>query len=139
MTSNFKISRVVLLIIYGKTNGYDVADHIATKVEVNPWILSTLKNKKSIWSMKPGRGFEKSMVRPLGILFSWANKQIWNGYFKSGNFFGRPFMRFFLVCINLEIETWPNHSRTSWEMFFERLQTVGTTISMFWLGLTLTN
>ena len=28
--------------------GYEVEERIATKVEVNPWMLSTLKNTKSI-------------------------------------------------------------------------------------------
>ena len=48
LTSNFKFSRSGILLLDGNINGYDVANHIATKVEVNPWMLSTLKNAKSI-------------------------------------------------------------------------------------------
>ena len=32
---------------------YKVEEHIATKFEVYPWMLSTLKNAKIILSMKP--------------------------------------------------------------------------------------
>ena len=39
-------SGLVLLAIY--PTGIEVAEHIATKFEVNPKILSTLKNEKSI-------------------------------------------------------------------------------------------
>ena len=28
--------------------GYEEAEHIATKFDVNPWMISTLKNEKSI-------------------------------------------------------------------------------------------
>ena len=30
----------------GNPNRYEVAEHIATKVEVNPWMLSTLKKRE---------------------------------------------------------------------------------------------
>ena len=36
------------LLLDGNPKGYEVAEHIATKVEVNPRMLSTLKNEKSI-------------------------------------------------------------------------------------------
>ena len=39
------VSRVGRLLLDGNPKGYDVAEHIATKVEVNPQIISTLKNK----------------------------------------------------------------------------------------------
>ena len=42
----------------GNSKGYEVAEHIATKVEVNPRMLSTLKNAKTILSMNPGANFE---------------------------------------------------------------------------------
>ena len=32
----------------GNPKGYEVAEHIYTKVEVNPRMISTLKNEKSI-------------------------------------------------------------------------------------------
>ena len=43
MTRNFRMSRGRLLILDGNPKGYEVAEHVATKVEVNPWMLSTLK------------------------------------------------------------------------------------------------
>ena len=48
VTRNFYMSIGGLLILYRNPNGYEVAEHIATKVEVNPRMLSTLKNAKSI-------------------------------------------------------------------------------------------
>ena len=36
------------LLLYGNPKGHEVAEHIATKVEVNPRMLSTLENAKSI-------------------------------------------------------------------------------------------
>ena len=54
--------------------GYEVEEHIATKVEVNPRMLSTLKNAKYIWIMKPGANFETSVVGPLGILVALVRR-----------------------------------------------------------------
>ena len=34
--------------------------------------------------------FETSVVGPLGILFALVNRQIGQGYYKSGIFYGRP-------------------------------------------------
>ena len=48
VTRNFRMSRGGHLLLDGNTKGYEVADHTATKVEVNPQMLSTLKNAKSI-------------------------------------------------------------------------------------------
>ena len=56
--------------------GYEVSEHIATKVEVNPGIILTLKNAKFIWSMKPGTNFETSVVGPLVLLAALVNIQI---------------------------------------------------------------
>ena len=50
---------------------YELVDHISTKVEVNPRMISTLKNEKCILTMNPGTNLETFMVEPLGILFPW--------------------------------------------------------------------
>ena len=62
------MSRGGHLLIDGNPNGYEVSAHIATKVEINPQMISTLKKTKSIWNMKPGANFETSVVGTLGIL-----------------------------------------------------------------------
>ena len=51
------MSRGGLLILDGNKKGYGVEEHIATKVEVNPCMLSTLKNAIFILSMNPGVKF----------------------------------------------------------------------------------
>ena len=81
----------------GNPKGYEVAEHIATKVEENPRILLTLKNAKSIKSMTPWGGFETSMVRTLGILFHLVKIKIWKGSSKSRIFPGRSYMSPFLI------------------------------------------
>ena len=40
------MSRGRRLLLDGNTKGYEVAEYISTKVEVNPRMLSTLKNEK---------------------------------------------------------------------------------------------
>ena len=42
------MSRGGRLLLDGNPNGYEVAEHIFTKVEVNPRMISTLKNEKFI-------------------------------------------------------------------------------------------
>ena len=44
VTSHYKISMHGILVIEVKTNRYDVAEHITTKVEVNTQIFSKLKD-----------------------------------------------------------------------------------------------
>ena len=51
----------------GKPKGFEISEHIPTKVKVNPLMLSTLKIEKSIWGINPEECFETPMVRPLGI------------------------------------------------------------------------
>ena len=80
VTINFRISRGGRLLLDGNPKGYEVAEHIATKVEVNPRMLSTLKNAKSIWSMNPGGKFETSVVGPLEILVALVKRQIGQGF-----------------------------------------------------------
>ena len=70
------MSRGGRLILYGNIKGYEVANHITKKFEINPRILSKLKNEKSIWSMNPGVNVETSVVGPLGILFALVMRQI---------------------------------------------------------------
>ena len=48
VTSNLRISRGRRLIMDGNPKGYEVAEHISKKVEVNPQMLSILKNANSI-------------------------------------------------------------------------------------------
>ena len=117
LTSNLRVSRGGLLIIDGNPKGYEVSEHIDTKFEVNPRMLSTLKKAKSIWSMKPEANFETSVVGLLVILVALSKRQIWQGYSKSGRFSGRPSMSHFLViCFSLVIETLPKRWWIIWEI-----------------------
>ena len=50
------------MVLYRNPKGYEVAENIITKVEVNTRMLSTLKNAESILSMNPGDVFETSIV-----------------------------------------------------------------------------
>ena len=68
------MSRDGSLIMDRNSKGYEVAEHIATKVEVNPRIISTLKNAKSIQSMNPGVDLETSVFGPLGILVALVKR-----------------------------------------------------------------
>ena len=52
------MSRGAHLILYGNPKGYEVVEHIAKKIEVNPGMILTLKNEKFIWSMNPGENIE---------------------------------------------------------------------------------
>ena len=70
------------------SKGCKVAEHIATKVMVNPRILSTLKKEKSIQSIKTGVNFETVVVGPLVIVVALVKRQIVNDYSKSGRFLG---------------------------------------------------
>ena len=130
MTRNFRISRSRHLLLDGNTKGYEVAEHIYTKVEVNTRMLSTLKNEKSIWSMNPGGDLGKSVFGPLAILVALVMRQIGQGSSNSGRFSGRPSMSPLLaIRFSRVIETWPKRWWISWErVCFESPQTVGTTI-----------
>ena len=58
------------------------------------------------------------MVVPLGILFALVNKQIGQGYYKSGRIVGRPSMSPFLsVHFILEIYTRTKHGWIIWDRF----------------------
>ena len=46
MTRRFRMIRGGRLFLNGNPKGYEVAEHTAKKVDVNPQILSTLKNIK---------------------------------------------------------------------------------------------
>ena len=70
-----RMSRGGRLLLYGNSKGCEVAEHISTKVEANPRMLSTLKNAKSIWSMNPGGDFETSMIGPLIISVALVRKK----------------------------------------------------------------
>ena len=116
---HFRMSRGGSLLLDGNPKWYEVEDHIATKVEVNPRMLSTLKNAKPIWSMNPGVNFETSVVGPLVILVALVKRQIGQGSYNSGRFSGRPSMSPFLaIRFILVIETWPKHWWISWERVF---------------------
>ena len=47
MTRNFSISRGGPLLLDRNPNGYEVAENIVSKVEVNPQMISTLKTKNA--------------------------------------------------------------------------------------------
>ena len=66
----FRISRGGHLLLDGNTKGYKVSDNIATKVEVHPQMLSTLKITKYIYNMHPVEKIETSVFGPLGVLLS---------------------------------------------------------------------
>ena len=91
------MSRGESLLLDGNPKRYEVVDHVATKLEVNTQMLSTLKDAKSIWSMNPAGDFKTSVVGPLIILVAVAKRQIGRGYFMSGRSIGRPSMSPFLV------------------------------------------
>ena len=97
VTRNLRMSRGGSLLLDGNTKGYELAEHIATKLEVNPRMLSTSKNAKSILSMNPGANFETSVVGPLGILVALVNRQIGQGSYNPGIFSGSPSMSPFLA------------------------------------------
>ena len=114
-----RMSRGVRLILDGNPKGCEVAKHIATKVEINPRMLSTLKKGKSIWSMKQGGYFETSVVVPLKILVYLVKRKIGQCYSKSGRFSGRPYVStFFAISFSLVIETWTKIWWMIWERFF---------------------
>ena len=48
VTIYFRMSKGGLLLLGGSSNGYEVAEHIAKKIEVNPQMLSTVKKEKYI-------------------------------------------------------------------------------------------
>ena len=115
VTKHFRVSRGVRLLLGGNPKGCAVAEHIATKFEVNPQMLSTLKNEKSIWSMNPGANFETSVVGPLGILVALVKIQIGQVSSNSGKLVGRPLkIPFLAICFSMVIETWPKRWWISW-------------------------
>ena len=116
VTRSLRMSRCGLLLMKRNPNVYELEEHVATKVEVNPRIISTLKTAKSIWIMNPGANFETSVVGPLGILVALVRRQIGQGYSNSGRFYGRPSIRPFLsICFSLVIEIWPKRWWKGWE------------------------
>ena len=129
VTRNLRMSRGGRLLLDGNPNGYEVAYHISTKVDVNPQMLSTLKSAKSIWSMNPGAHLDTSVVGPLEILVALVRRQIGQGSSNSGRFSGRPSISNFLaIRFSLVIETWPELWLISWErVCFEIPQKVGMT------------
>ena len=115
-TINVRESRVRHFLLDGNPKWYEVEEHIATKVEANIQMLSTFKNKKSIWSMNPGANFDASMVGPLVILVALVNIEMGQVSSKSRRFVGRHSMSPFLpVHFNLTIETFPKRWWISWD------------------------
>ena len=140
VTRNFRMSWGGRLILDGNPKGCEVSEHIATKFKVNPRILSTLKNAKSIWSMNPGANFETSVVGTLVFLVDLVRRKIGQVSYKSGRFVGEPYTSPFLAIIfSLAIETWPKFWRISWERSFEISQKVGKHIFLFIWKLNLTD
>ena len=86
--------------------GYEVGEHISTKVEVNPQMLSTLKKGKYIGSMKQMETFDISVVGPLEIFVALVKIKIGQVYSNSGIFYGKPSMSPFPdIRSSLVIET----------------------------------
>ena len=141
VTRNLMISRYGHFLLDGNPNLYEVTEHIDTNLEVNPRMLSTLKNAKSIWSMDIGGDFEWSIVVSMGILVALVRRQIGQGYFKLEIFFGRPFLGTFnSICLILIIDIWPKRWWIIWDRFcFEIPHKVGITIFLFLWGLTFKN
>ena len=92
LASNFKTSRGGLLIIDRKQSAYGVVEHISTKVEATPQILSSLKNETSIWIIKPGVNFDISMVITMGVYVALGKIHIGQCSSKSGNIVEIPFL-----------------------------------------------
>ena len=139
VTRSLRMSGCGSLLLAGIPKGYEVTEHISTKVEVNQQMISALKNQKSIWSMNRRAKFETSLVVPLGISVALVNTQIGKSYSKSGRSSGRPSMSPFLV-INfcLVIETRQKRWWISWDIYcFYREQTVGKKILLSLWGMTL--
>ena len=139
VTRNFRMSRSGRLLLDGNPKGYEISEHIATKVEVNQRMLSTLKNEKFMWSMKPLEHFDISVVVTLVISVDLVKRKIGQGCSKSGRFYGRPSISpFFAISFSLVIDTWPNNWWIIRESFcFESENPVGTTIFFSLWGLTL--
>ena len=56
VTMNFRISRGARLLLDRKPKLYEVAEHLSTKVEVNPRIISTLKTQNPFEAWIQGGG-----------------------------------------------------------------------------------
>ena len=121
------------------TKGWELSEHIATKVEVNLRMNSILKNAKSFWSMNPGANVETSVVGNLVVLVALFNRKRGQGYSKSEIFVGRPFMSpFILIRLSLAIKPRPKRWWISCErLCFERPHTVAITVSLFLIGFNL--
>ena len=118
VTINFRISRGGIFLLDRNTKGDELSYHITTKVEVNPRMLSILKNEKSIWIMNPGANFETSKVGTMGILFALFITHIGQGCYNSGRFYGRPSKSHFIaIHFSLVITTRPKHWWISWDRF----------------------
>ena len=135
VTKICRMSRVGCLLLDGNSKGYEVAEYIAIKVKLNPRMLLTLKTAKSIWSIKPGSKFDTSMVVSLVILSALVKRKIGQGYSKSWIFYRRTSMSTFIfILFRLAIDTWPNHWYLSWEICFDRAQTMEQQHSFFFGG-----
>ena len=82
MTINLRVSIGGCLLLDGNPKGYEVEEHILKKFKVNPQMLSTSKNEKFIWSIKPGGIFETSVVGPLGIFIFLGQEKNRAGLFQ---------------------------------------------------------
>ena len=139
VTRNFRVIRGGHWLLDGDPKGYEVAEHIAKRVEVNIRMISTLKNEKSIWSMNAGGNFETSVVVLLGILVALVKRQIGQGSSDSERFSGRPSMSSSLdIFFSWVMERWTKRWWISCErVCFESPQIVGTTKFLSMWGLIL--
>ena len=105
VTIHLKIPRGGRLILDGNPTGYEVAEHTATKVEVNPWITSTPKKKIHL-KHESREGFETSVVGPLGVLVALVKRQTGHVSSKSGGGFWETLDgTFFAIRFSLLIDT----------------------------------
>ena len=118
MKINLKMSIIGHLFLDGNPKSYEVAEHIATKVELNLQMIWTLKKAESIRLMKPGANFETSVVGNLVILVRLIKRQIGQISSNPGRFSARSYMNPFIEFrFSLVIETWPERWWKSWERF----------------------
>ena len=83
--------------------GYELTEHIATKVDVNARMRSASKKEKYIWIMNTGKFFDSSMVVTMGILVALVNRKIGKASSISGIFADRPYMILFIYIFKILI------------------------------------
>ena len=127
---NFRISRCGCLLLYINPKGYEVAEHKATKVELNPRMILTLKNEKSIWSMNTGAKFWDISGFTCGNFSYLGQEKNRAGLFQVSDICCETLHEsFYCQFFGLSIETLSKFWLISWERFiFDGSHKVGITI-----------